>query len=191
MKILRPAISLFILLSIITGVIYPLLVTGIGRLAFSRQVDGSLMVQNGVTIGSTLIGQNFTAVNYFWGRPSATSTYPYNATASGGSNLGPLNPALIEQVTQRIQILHEYPHPSGAIPVDLLTTSASGLDPQISPAAALYQVPRVAAARGITEDKLRDLVKAQIQPRQWGVFGEPTVNVLLLNLAVEQLQKGG
>jgi len=192
-KKLRPAITLFILLTLITGVIYPLLVTGVGRLFFPDKVDGSFIIRNDKIIGSALIGQNFTDPKYFWGRPSATVDYPYNASASGGSNLGPLNPALIEQVKQRIHILQQYPHPTSSsfksVPVDLVTASASGIDPHISPAAAFYQILRVAAARGVSQEKLRELVQAHIQNNFYNLFTTPVVNVLLLNIAVDELDK--
>ncbi|MFO1372293.1 MAG: potassium-transporting ATPase subunit KdpC [Candidatus Competibacteraceae bacterium] len=189
--LIRPAVTLFILLSAVTGLIYPLLVAGIGQAAFPAQAAGSLIERDGEPVGSRLIGQNFTDPKYFWGRPSATTPQPYNAAASGGSNLGPLNPALKEAVESRIKALHAAdPGNTAPIPVDLVTASASGLDPHISPAAAEYQVTRVARARGLTPEVLRNLVTQQTEDRQWGILGEPRVNVLELNLALDGLQLG-
>ncbi len=186
--LLRPAISLFILLSLVTGIVYPLLVTGIAKVAFPDAAGGSLIVKDGKAVGSRLIGQNFTDPKYFWGRPSATSPQPYNGTASGGSNLGPLNPALVDAVKGRIEALKAAdPNNKRPIPVDLVTASASGLDPQISPAAAEYQVERVAGARKLDPKVVKDLVAKNTVERQWTVFGEPTVNVLELNLALDAL----
>ena len=187
--LIRPAVTLFILLSVITGLIYPLLVTGIGQAAFPKQAAGSLIERDGKPVGSRLIGQNFTDPKYFWGRPSATGPYPNNAAASSGSNLGPLNPALKEAVESRVKALREAdPGNTQPVPVDLVTTSASGLDPHISPAAAEYQVARVARARGLAPETVRTLVAQQTEDRQWGIFGEPRVNVLELNLALDSLQ---
>lgn len=186
--LIRPAVTLFILLSVITGLIYPLLVTGIGQALFPEQAAGSLIERDGKLIGSRLIGQNFTDPKYFWGRPSATGPYPYNAAASGGSNLGPLNPALKEAVESRVKALRiADPGNAAPVPVDLVTASASGLDPHISPAAAEYQVTRVARARGLAPETVRNLVTQQTENRQWGIFGEPRVNVLELNLALDPL----
>jgi K+-transporting ATPase ATPase C chain len=186
--LIRPAVMLFILLSVITGLIYPLVVTGISQAVFPAQVAGSLIERDGKPVGSRLIGQNFTDPKYFWGRPSATGPYPYNAAASSGSNLGPLNPALKEAVESRVQALRAAdPGNTQPVPVDLVTTSASGLDPHISPAAAEYQVARVARVRGLAPEIVRNLVTQQTEDRQWGVFGEPRVNVLELNLALDQL----
>ena len=186
--LIRPAVTLFILLSVITGLIYPLLVTGIGQALFPQQAAGSLIERDGKLIGSRLIGQNFTDPKYFWGRPSATGPYPYNAAASGGSNLGPLNPALKEAVESRVKALRiADPGNAAPVPVDLVTASASGLDPHISPAAAEYQVTRVARARGLAPETVRNLVTQQTENRQWGIFGEPRVNVLELNLALDPL----
>ncbi|MFJ2993618.1 potassium-transporting ATPase subunit KdpC [Pandoraea sp. NPDC087047] len=189
--LLRPMVSLFVVLSVITGVIYPLVVTGIGRAAFSHEAAGSLIYKNGRAVGSSLIGQNFDEPKYFWGRLSATASNPNNGTASGGSNFGPLNSALADEVKARIAALREA-DPSAQLPVpaDLVTSSASGLDPEISPAAAEYQVVRVAKARGLTPDAVRDLVARNTQGRQWGIFGEPRVNVLKLNLALDELAHG-
>ena len=187
--LIRPAITLFVLLSIITGLIYPLLVTGIGQALFPAQAAGSLIQRDGKLIGSRLIGQHFTDPKYFWGRPSATGPYPNNAAASSGSNLGPLNPALKDAVESRVQALREAdPGNNQPAPVDLVTASASGLDPQISPAAAAYQAARVARVRGLTLDAVQTLVAQHTEDRQWGVFGEPRVNVLELNLALDGLQ---
>lgn len=187
--LIRPAITLFVLLSIITGLIYPLLVMGIGQALFPAQAAGSLIQRDGKLIGSRLIGQNFTDPKYFWGRPSATAPQPYNAAASGGSNLGPLNPALKDAVEGRVKTLHKAdPGNTQPAPVDLVTASASGLDPQISPAAAAYQAARVARVRGLTLDAVQILVAQHTEDRQWGVFGEPRVNVLELNLALDGLQ---
>lgn len=186
--LVRPAVTLFILLSIVTGLIYPLLVTGIGQALFPEQAAGSLIERDGKPVGSRLIGQNFTDPKYFWGRPSATSPYPNNAVASSGSNLGPLNPALNDAVEARVQALRAAdPGNTQPVPVDLVTTSASGLDPHISPAAAEYQVARVARSRGLPPDLVRDLVVKQTEDRQWGIFGEPRANVLELNLALDRL----
>ena len=187
--LIRPALTLFILLSLITGLIYPLLVTGIGQALFPKQAAGSLIERDGKRVGSRLIGQNFTDPKYFWGRPSATGPYPNNAAASSGSNLGPLNPALKEAVESRVKALRDAdPGNAQPVPVDLVTASASGLDPHISPAAADYQVTRVARARGLAPETVRNLVVQQTEDRQWGIFGEPRVNVLELNLALDGLR---
>jgi K+-transporting ATPase ATPase C chain len=187
--LIRPAVVLFVLLSVITGLIYPLLVTGIAQVLFPEQAAGSLIERDGQRIGSRPIGQNFTDPKYFWGRLSATGPYPYNAAASGGSNLGPLNPALKEAVESRIAALRAAdPGNNAPVPIDLVTASASGLDPHISPAAAEYQITRVARARGLTPETVRALVAQHTKARQWGVFGEPRVNVLELNLALDRSQ---
>ena len=187
--LIRPAVTLFVLLSVITGLIYPLLVTGIGQAAFPAQAAGSVIERDGKPIGSRLIGQHFTDPKYFWGRPSATAPQPYNAAASGGSNLGPLNPALKEAMEARVQALRAAdPANTQPIPVDLVTASASGLDPHISPAAADYQIARVARTRGLAPEIVRKLVAAWTEDRQWGIFGEPRVNVLELNLALDGLR---
>jgi K+-transporting ATPase ATPase C chain len=185
----KPALILFTLMTLLTGVAYPLLVTGLSQYIFPRQANGSLITDNsGNVSGSKLIGQVFSNPSYFWGRPSATSLYPYNAGASGGSNLGPTNPALMDVVKARIDALQAAdPENKAAIPVDLITASASGLDPHISPAAADYQVGRIARLRNINLEKLRKLVHAHTEDRQWGIFGEPRVNVLALNLALAAL----
>jgi K+-transporting ATPase ATPase C chain len=189
---LRPALTVFALLTILTGIVYPLALTGIAQVAFAHQANGSLIVIDGVTYGSELIGQPFDAPQYFWGRLSATSTFPYNAynagalTGSSGSNYGPLNPALTDMVQARIDALHAAdPGNSAPIPVDLVTASGSGLDPHISVAAAYYQVHRVAQARGMSDADVQALVDKYTQGRQLGFLGEPRVNVLLLNLALD------
>jgi K+-transporting ATPase ATPase C chain len=186
---LRPALVALLLFTLLTGLVYPLLVTGIAQLAFPRQANGSLIVQNGKTAGSSLIGQPFSAPKYFWGRLSATSPYPYNAAASSGSNLGPTNPALLSEVKARIAALKAAdPGNTLPIPVDLVTSSGSGLDPDISIDAALYQVPRVARARGLSVSTVQALVNQYTQGRQLGFLGEPRVNVLELNLALDRIK---
>ena len=186
----RPAIVLFVLLSVITGIVYPLVTTGIGQWLLADQANGSLITKDDKVIGSSLIGQNFTVPKYFWGRPSATDPYPNNASASSGSNLGSLNPALADAVKARVTLLKSIdPENTLLVPVDLVTTSASGLDPEISPAAALYQVNRVAKARGISADTVQTAIAANTKDRQWGVFGEPRVNVVTLNIALDKLVK--
>jgi len=183
---LKPAFLILIVLSILTGIVYPLVVTGIAQGVFPKQANGSLIERDGKAVGSTLIGQPFGDPKYFWSRPSATSPYPYNAANSGGSNQGPLNPALADAVKDRIQALQKAnPDNKAPVPVDLVTTSASGLDPHISPAAAEYQVARVAKARGLAADKVRALVAEHTQGRQLGFLGEPRVNVFELNLALD------
>jgi K+-transporting ATPase ATPase C chain len=183
---LRPALTSLLLLTLITGVAYPLLVTGIAQAVFPFQANGSLIVRDGKTVGSALIGQSFDDPRYFWGRPSATSPFPYNAAASSGSNLSPTNPALISAVQGRVDALRAAdPGNTAPVPVDLVTTSASGLDPHISPAAALYQASRVARARNLAPDAVRALVDRHIERRFLGLFGEPRVNVLALNLALD------
>jgi K+-transporting ATPase ATPase C chain len=188
---LMPALRMLVILSALTGVIYPLLVTGVAKLAFSRAANGSLIVVDGKTLGSDLIGQPFDDPKYFWSRPSATSPQPYNAMASSGSNLGPRNPALADAVKDRIKALHDA-DPGGntaAVPVDLITASGSGLDPHISVAAAEYQLPRVAKARGLTGEQVRGLLNANTEGRTLGVLGEPRVNVLKLNIALDRTSK--
>jgi K+-transporting ATPase ATPase C chain len=190
-KLIKPAIGLFGLLTVLTGMIYPLAVTGIARWVFPEQAKGSLILMDGQALGSALIGQPFHDPKYFWGRPSATSPFPYNAAASSGSNLGPLNPALLEAVKARVETIRQSdpsepkPVPAKPIPVDLVTASGSGLDPHISPAAAEYQVNRVAAARGLDAEDVRKLVANHSEGRQLGILGEPRVNVLRLNLALD------
>lgn len=184
---IKPALILLLCLTALTGVVYPLLVTLSAQLLFPSQANGSLLGSNGLPLGSELIGQAFTRPEYFWGRPSATSPVPYNGGASGGSNQGPTNPVLIDSVKVRIKALRDGdPSHSETVPVDLVTASASGLDPHISPAAAAYQVGRVAKARHMSTDRVRELVDQYTEARQWGVLGEPRVNVLKLNLALDQ-----
>jgi K+-transporting ATPase ATPase C chain len=189
---LKTGFALLLALTVLTGGIYPQLVTGVAQLVFPHQANGSLIVSNGQAMGSELIGQAFDDPKYFWGRLSATGTFPYNAfnaenlTASAGSNYGPSNPALVEMVQGRIDALKAAdPGNTALIPVDLVTASGSGLDPQISPAAAEYQVPRVARERGLSDDAVRQLVAQHTAGRQFGFLGEPTVNVLMLNLALD------
>jgi potassium-transporting ATPase KdpC subunit len=192
---IRPALVSLLLLTLLTGIAYPLVVTGIAQIAFPSQSNGSLILRDGHAVGSKLIGQAFDDPKYFWGRLSATGTFAYNAfnaenlTASSGSNYGPLNPALVEAVQARIDALKAAdPGNAAPIPVDLVTASGSGLDPHISPAAAAYQVARVARQRGLSEDVVRQLVAQYTQGRQFGFLGEPTVNVLELNLALDAAQ---
>lgn len=189
LQLLRPAISLFVMLMSITGLVYPFLVTGIAQAAFPVQAKGSLIVKDGAPVGSALIGQNFSDQKYFWGRPSATAPQPYNAAASGGSNQGPLNPVLTESVKARIEVLLAADRSARKpVPADLVTASASGLDPHISPAAAKYQVARVAKTRGLPAEKLTALIDQYTEGSQWGLFGEPRVNVLKLNLALDSIR---
>ncbi len=185
---LRPAAMLLLLLTLITGVIYPALVTLISQTLLPEQANGSMLKNsNNQIIGSALLGQAYTAPHYFWSRPSATSPFAYNAAASSGSNLGPTNPALLDLVSARIAALKQAdPGNSKPVPIDLVTASASGLDPHISVAAAEYQLKRIAKLRKISEDTLRELVKTHTEGRQWRILGEPRVNVLQLNLALDQ-----
>ena len=186
---LRPAIVAIALFSVTTGFLYPLVVTGITQVLFPHQANGSLILKDGEALGSELIGQPFSEARYFWSRPSATSPFPYNAAASTGSNLGPGNPDLVQSVQERISALQaDDPHAALPVPVDLVTSSASGLDPHISIAAALYQVSRVAEARGIDAEAVRQLVDQYTEGRQLGVLGEPRVNVLELNLALDEIK---
>jgi len=196
LKELRPALVLLVLFTLITGLIYPFAITGIAQVVFPHQANGSLVTRDGAVIGSELMGQLFAKDEYFHGRPSATSApdpadstktvdAPYNAANTGGSNLGPTSKALIERIQGDVEKLKEE-NPNAKIPIDLVTTSASGLDPHISPEAALFQVPRVAKARNLPEDRVRLLVQDQTQGRYLGVFGEPRVNVLALNLALDR-----
>ncbi len=188
-KQIRPAIMSLALLTVLTGLIYPVMVTGIAQVLFPRQANGSLIVKDGKVMGSELIGQPVDDPRYFWGRPSATSPFPDNAASSAGSNLGPTNPDLKKAIQGRIAALREAdPDNKTPIPVDLVTASASGLDPEISPAAALYQVHRVAKARGLSDENVRDLVTQYTRGRQLGFLGEPGVNVLKLNLALDSLR---
>ncbi len=197
---IRPAIVVLVALTLITGLVYPLAMTGIAQVIFPYRAQGSLIERDGKVVGSELIGQQFTSDKYFHGRPSATTApdpadpnktvaAPYNAANSGGSNLGPSNKALIDRVQGDIDKLKQE-NPSAPVPADLVTTSASGLDPEISPAAAYFQIPRVAKARNLAEDRLRQLVTDHIEGRFLGLLGEPRVNVLLLNLALDQLSAG-
>jgi K+-transporting ATPase ATPase C chain len=185
--LLRPLFVLFAALTLVTGLVYPAVVTGLGRIAFPRQAAGSLVAKDGKPIGSALIGQAFQEPKYFWGRLSATTPMANNASASGGSNLGPTNPALLDAAKARIDALKAAdPGNTAPVPVDLVTASGSGLDPHISPAAALYQVTRVAAARHLDAARLRQQVMAAVEGPQWGIFGEPRINVLALNLALDR-----
>jgi K+-transporting ATPase ATPase C chain len=187
MNQLKIAIRATIVLTILTGLAYPLLVTGLAQAFFHRQSNGSLVEKNGISIGSELIGQRFTKPEYFHGRPSAAGNDGYDATASGGSNLGPTNQKLVDRVQADIKKFRaENPGFTGPIPADLLTSSASGLDPHISPASAEAQLARVAAARGVTPNRIQALVDRRTEGRQWGIFGEPRVNVLLLNLDLDR-----
>lgn len=189
-KLLRQSLMLLLVMTVITGVIYPLAVTGVAQLIFPHQANGSLIVKDGRPVGSALIGQSFTDPKYFWGRPSATEPMADNGLASGGSNLGPSNPALTAAVKQRIAALHQAdPGNDAPVPVDLVTASGSGLDPQISPAAAQYQLARVARLRGLPVAQVQSLVREYTSGRQLGVLGEPRVNVLQLNLALDALPK--
>lgn len=185
-SILRPALTLVIVLTVLTGIVYPVVVTGVAHVIFPAEADGSLIVVGGRTVGSRLIGQPFSEPKYFWGRPSATLPQPDNALASGGSNLGPLNPALINAVEGRIAALHAAdPDNSAPVPADLVTASGSGLDPDISLAAAYYQAGRVARARGLAPSRVRALIAAHAKRSLLGVIGSPRVNVLELNLALD------
>jgi K+-transporting ATPase ATPase C chain len=186
---LKPAILITIAFTVITGIAYPLAVTGIAQMLFHRQANGSLIEQNGKVIGSELIGQNFTRPEYFHPRPSAAGSGGYDATASGGSNLGPTNPALHDRLTRdAAQFRKDNPDFTGPIPADAITASGSGLDPEISPANALAQAPRVATARGLSRDAVIALVNTTTQQRDFGILGEPRVNVLKLNLALDALK---
>jgi potassium-transporting ATPase KdpC subunit len=185
---LRPALAVLASMTLLTGVLYPAALTGLAQALFPHQANGSLIVVDGQTVGSELIGQPFDDPRYFWGRPSATTPYPYDAAASAGSNLGPANPALEEAVQARVEALRRAdPDSAEAVPADLVTASGSGLDPHISPAAAQYQIRRVARARGLSEAVVGELVVKHTEGRWLGVFGEPRVNVLQLNLALDAL----
>jgi len=191
-RLVRAGALALVALSLITGTVYPLAVTGVARLAFPRQAQGSLVQQGERVVGSSLIGQSFDDPAYFWSRPSATAPFPYNAAAGAGSNYGPLNPDLLDQVQRRVTELRAAdPQNTALLPVDLVTSSAGGLDPHISPAAAEWQVPRVARARSLDESRLRRLLQEHTAGRQLGFLGEPRVNVLELNLALDALAEGG
>lgn len=188
LKILRQSLIALVALTVITGIIYPLAVTGIARGVFPNKASGSLIVQNGTAVGSSLIGQPFSDPKYFWSRPSATSPEPYNGAASSGSNLGPTNPALLKAVQERIDALRAAdPGNTLPVPVDLVTASGSGLDPDISPAAAYYQAGRVARARGLSLEEVNGLIARFTVGRQLGVLGDPRVTVVQLNLALDSL----
>ncbi|AFT85155.1 potassium-transporting ATPase subunit KdpC [Paraburkholderia phenoliruptrix] len=190
-NLLRPLIVVFAVLSAVTGLAYPAVMTAVGQTLFRDEANGSLIEQDGKVVGSKLIGQQFDAPQYFWGRLSATSPMPYNAQNSGGSNLGPTNPALLDEVKGRIDALKAAGTDlSKPVPVDLVTSSGSGLDPEISPAAAAYQVERVAKARGLAPNEVQALVDRYTSTRQFGVLGEPRVNVLQLNLALDERKRG-
>jgi K+-transporting ATPase ATPase C chain len=189
LKEIRPAVVSFLLLTLLTGIAYPLVVTGISQGLMPVQANGSLIIKDGKPVGSGLIGQSFSDPKYFWSRPSATGPTPYNAAASSGSNQGPTNPALLDAVKARVQALRDAdPGNQQPVPVDLVTASASGLDPHISPAAAEYQLARVARVRNLDPDAVRKLVAEHTEGRQFGIFGEPRVNVLELNLALDALR---
>ncbi|RAS18993.1 K+-transporting ATPase ATPase C chain [Microvirgula sp. AG722] len=188
--VLRPALTVFVVLSAIVGLLYPLAVTGVARLLFPDQAAGSLIVRDGKVVGSRLIGQSFTGERYFWGRPSATGPQAYNAASSGAANLGPNSPVLAEQVATRVAALRAaHPDQRGPVPADLATSSASGLDPHISPEAALYQAGRIARARQLPESEVRALIVHATEGPQLGLFGESRVNVLALNLALDDLKR--
>jgi len=186
MSLFRPAFTLLLVFTVLLGLVYPFAITGIARVAFPAQAEGSLLHEGEHVIGSSLIGQPFNDPRYFWGRPSATAPVPYNGAASSGSNQGPMNPALRDAVIARVKALQSAdPSNTAPIPIDLVTASASGLDPHISPAAAFYQAPRVARARALSEASVRSMVDAAVEPRTFGILGEPRVNVLQLNLALD------
>jgi K+-transporting ATPase ATPase C chain len=185
-KMIRPALVLFVLLSAITGLLYPLAVTGTAQALWPHQANGSVVLHDGKPVGSALIGQPFSEPRDFWGRPSATTPAPYNAMASGGANLGPLNPALVDAVQARVAALRAAdPTQHAPVPLDLVTTSASGLDPHISPAAARWQAPRIARLRGLAPQQVERLIAQHTEAPLWGLLGEPRVNVLALNLALD------
>lgn len=185
-SIFRPALMLLVLFTLVTGILYPLAITGLAQAVFAVKAGGSIIERNGVPVASRLIGQNFSDTKYFWSRPSATAPTPYNGAASGGSNQGPLNPALVDAVKGRVAALRAaHPDQKGLVPVDLVTTSASGLDPHESVAAALYQVERVAKARNLPVERVKALVAEHTEGRFLRVFGEPRVNVVELNLALD------
>jgi K+-transporting ATPase ATPase C chain len=191
LSLFKPALVLFVLLSLITGIAYPLVIFGVAQTAFPQQANGSLIHRGGQAIGSALIGQQFTSPRYFHGRPSATTPMPYDAMASGGSNLGPSNPALIDSVKQRLVALRAAnPDARSPVPSELVMASASGLDPDVSPQAANWQAPRVARARGLSLTQVHGLIEAHTQPPSLGLFGEARVNVLALNLALDDVHSG-
>jgi len=188
MRLIRPAVSLLVLMTLLVGIVYPLVIAGAAKTAFPQQAAGSLIYQDGKLIGSTLIGQSFSDPKYFWGRPSATTPQPYNGLASSGSNLGPLNPALIDAVKANAKALHDAdPDNQQPVPVELVTASASGLDPEVSPAGAEYQAARVARTRHLELAQVEMLIKSHQRERLWGFIGEPRINVLELNLALDRL----
>jgi K+-transporting ATPase ATPase C chain len=188
LKSVRTSIILILLFTVLTGLVYPFIVTGIAQLFFPRKANGSIVMKDGKPIGSELIGQPFSSPRYFWSRPSATSPFEYNAAASSGSNYGPMNPALLEATAKRVKDLKDAdPQNTRPVPIDLVTTSGSGLDPHISVAAALYQIPRVARSRLLSEGKVQSVVDQYTEGRQWGFLGEPRVNVLKLNIALDGL----
>jgi K+-transporting ATPase ATPase C chain len=190
LKMLKSTLMLFLMLTLITGVAYPLVVTGVASLTMPGKASGSVITRDGKAMGSALLGQSFSDPGHFWSRPSATGPNPYNGAASTGSNLSPTNPALIDAMQARVTALREAdPGNNAAVPVDLVTASGSGLDPHISPAAALYQVPRVARVRGMNEAEVRELVTANTESRTFGLLGEPRVNVLRLNLTLDARQR--
>jgi potassium-transporting ATPase KdpC subunit len=190
-NLFRPLIVIFAVLTVVTGLAYPAVMTAVGQTAFHDQANGSLLQPDGKLVGSRLIGQQFDAPQYFWGRLSATSPMPYNPLGSGGSNLGPTNPALLDEVKGRIDALKAAgTDMSKPVPVDLVTSSGSGLDPEISPAAAAYQIERVAKARQLTPNDVQALVDRYTTGRQFGILGEPRVNVLELNLALDEMKRG-
>lgn len=186
---IRSAILMFVILSLLTGIFYPVFITGVAYIFFPHQATGSMLYQNNKLLGSALIGQEFTDPKYFWGRISETSPVAYNSSSSSGSNLGPSNPALIERVKARIRTLKEFdPNNTNPVPIDLVTSSASGLDPHISIAGAYYQIPRVARMRGLTEDTVKAIVNKHTNSRIFGLIGEPIVNVLELNLELDSIK---
>jgi len=189
LKSLRTSVITIVLFTVLTGFIYPLIVTGISQIIFPGRANGSMITKGGRVIGSELIGQPFSSPKYFWSRPSATSPYAYNAAASTGSNYGPLNPALLDATGKRVKELRDAdPQNANPVPVDLVTASGSGLDPHISVAAALYQVPRVARSRSVSEGVVKSLVNQHTEGRTLGILGEPRVNVLTLNVALDEMK---
>ena len=187
-RLLRPCLGVFAVLALVTGAAYPVLVTTVAQLAFPTEAGGSLLERDGQAVGSALLGQPFSAPGYFWGRPSATAPQPYNGASSSGSNLAATNPALVDAVAERVRALREVdPGNDAPVPVDLVTASGSGLDPHISPAAAEYQLARVARARGLAPEQVRALLSAHTHDRLLGLLGEPRVDVLQLNLALDEV----